>query len=90
LGGSSGRIILLGDGTEVLTDSDEQDNYGEDEDDDDLKNQPPSSKQETLSNEKADFRHEREDTPGPEGRATGKDGSDSAVHPATTAAKDKS
>lgn len=39
LGGRSGRIILLGDGTEVLTDSDEQEIFDQDEEDKDLKSQ---------------------------------------------------
>lgn len=39
LGGRSGRIILLGDGTEVLTDSDEQEIFDQDEEDKDLQSQ---------------------------------------------------
>ena len=36
IGGRQGRIILLGDGTEVLTDSDDQEMFDHDEEDKDL------------------------------------------------------
>lgn len=39
LGGRSGRIILLGDGTEVLTDSDETEMFDHEEEDKDLASQ---------------------------------------------------
>lgn len=53
MGGRSGRIILLGDGTEVLTDSDEQEMFDHDEEDKDLESQ--------VTKGQAD----REGTPGP-------------------------
>ena len=53
LGGRSGRPILLGDGTEDLHDSDEQDMFDHDEEDKDLETQ--------VSKGQA----EREGTPGP-------------------------
>lgn len=55
IGGRSGRIILLGDGTEVLTDSDETDMFDHEEEDKDLDSQVPKG-----------GRGDREETPGPE------------------------
>lgn len=59
LGGRSGRIILLGDGTEVLTDTAEGDMFDADEDDKDLENQVSKSQPAVVAH------GEREDTPGP-------------------------
>ena len=61
--GRSGRIILLGDGTEVLTDSDDTEMFDHTEEDKDLDNQV--KKGEVQSDEKQK-RSEREDTPGPQ------------------------
>lgn len=61
-GGRSGRIILLGDGTEVLTDSDETEMFDHEEEDQDLDSQV--AKGQPTSNE--ENRGAREDTPGPE------------------------
>ena len=61
-GGRSGRIILLGDGTEVLTDSEEHEIFDHEEEDKDLASQV--SKGQTTSND--ENRGEREETPGPE------------------------
>ncbi|KAL8656844.1 MAG: hypothetical protein Q9226_002516 [Calogaya cf. arnoldii] len=64
-GGRSGRIILLGNGTEVLTDSDEQEVFDHEDDDRDLENQV--SKHDAKANkDTADLRSQREDTPGPQ------------------------
>lgn len=62
MGGRSGKIILLGDGTEVLTDSDDTEMFDHSEEDKDLdsqvnKNQAPASE---------DQRSEREGTPAPQ------------------------
>ncbi|KAI9723495.1 MAG: Protein phosphatase 2C 2 [Chrysothrix sp. TS-e1954] len=57
LGGRSGRIILLGDGTEVLTDSADSDMFDHDEEDKDLESQ--------VDKGQANARSEREGTPGP-------------------------
>lgn len=58
LGGRSGRIILLGDGTEVLTDSADTEMFDNDEEEKDAKNQ--------MNKTDADeSRSEREGTPGP-------------------------
>lgn len=62
-GGRSGRIILLGDGTEVLTDSDDTEMFDNTEEDRDLDNQV--KKNEGPSDEQK--RSEREGTPGPQG-----------------------
>ena len=62
VGGRSGRIILLGDGTEVLTDSDEQEMFDHDEEDKDLESQVSRGHMQTESSE---FRN-REATPGPQ------------------------
>ena len=64
-GGRSGRIILLGNGTEVQTDSDEQEVFDHEDDDRDLENQV--SKHDAKADEDtADLRNRREDTPGPQ------------------------
>ena len=57
LGGRSGRIILLGDGTEVLTDSADSDMFDHDEEDKDLESQ--------IHKGQVHARSEREGTPGP-------------------------
>jgi len=62
VGGRSGRIILLGDGTEVLTDSDEQEMFDHDEEDKDLESQASRGQLHTESTESRN----REATPGPE------------------------
>ena len=64
-GGRSGRIILLGDGTEVLTDSDDVDMFDQTEEDKDAENQI----QKGISNSDSDEdvgRSAREGTPGPQ------------------------
>ena len=67
-GGRSGRIILLGDGTEILTDSDETEMFDHAEEDKDLDNQV--SKRDTIkSTEQEERRTEREGTPAPESEA---------------------
>lgn len=63
--GRSGRIILLGNGTEVLTDSDEQEVFDHEDDDRDLENQV-SKHDASASKESANLRKQREDTPGPQ------------------------
>ena len=60
LGGRSGRIILLGDGTEVLTDSADTEMFDNDDEEKDSKNQ--MNKTETDADKS---RSEREGTPGP-------------------------
>lgn len=66
VGGRSGRIILLGDGTEVLTDSDETEMFDHEEEDKDLASQA-SKGQMKLDDES---RGGREETPGPESHGT--------------------
>ena len=61
MGGRSGRIILLGDGSEMLTEDDEQEAIEQDEDDKDVEGRTTSGSSSTES------RSEREATPGPEG-----------------------
>ena len=62
-GGRSGRIILLGDGTEVLTDSDETEMFDHEEEDKDLDSQVGKGGPQT---EESRARSEREETPGPQ------------------------
>lgn len=66
VGGRSGRIILLGDRTEVLTDSDETEMFDHEEEDKDLASQV--SKGQTKLDEES--RGGREETPGPESHGT--------------------
>lgn len=61
IGGRSGRIILLGDGTEVVTDSDDM--FDHDEEDKDLDSQVSKG---GPQSEEARSRSEREETPGPQ------------------------
>lgn len=66
LGGRSGRIILLGDGTEVLTDSDEQEMFDQDDEDKDLASQVSKGH---ATDEKAGVRenhHDPESVKGPQ------------------------
>jgi protein phosphatase PTC2/3 len=62
--GRSGRIILLGDGTEVLTDSDDTDMFDHSEEDKDAENQIKKGTPDTADADSA--RSEREGTPGPD------------------------
>ena len=68
LGGRAGRIILLGDGTEVLTDSDETEMFDHDAEDKDLEAHTKGQKQ--SNEEEAERRSEREDTPAPQPKET--------------------
>ena len=61
--GRSGRIILLGDGTEVLTDSDDTDMFDHRDEDKDTENQIKKATPDTSDVDSA--RSEREGTPGP-------------------------
>ena len=62
IGGRSGRIILLGDGTEVLTESDETEMFDHEEEDKDLESQVSKGQMKP----KDENRSVREETPGPE------------------------
>lgn len=66
VGGRSGKIILLGDGTEVLTDSDETEMFDHEEEDKDLASQ--ASKGQIKLDDAS--RGGREETPGPESHGT--------------------
>jgi len=63
-GGRSGRIILLGDGTEVLTDADDTEMFDQSEEDKDTANQVKKSTSDTSEEDSA--RNEREGTPAPQ------------------------
>jgi protein phosphatase PTC2/3 len=70
LGGRSGRIILLGDGTEVLTDAADIDMFDHDEEDKDLSSQvgrgdSPNHYAQEHEEDDGSVRSEREGTPGP-------------------------
>lgn len=66
-GGRSGRIILLGDGTEVLTDADDAEMFDHSEEDKDLDSQV--KKESDVATEDTE-RHQREDTPAPQSQST--------------------
>ena len=68
-GGKPGRIILLGDGTEILTDSDDTDMFEQDEEDKDLESQVSKSHNQPREDQDQG-RNEREATPGPEATAS--------------------
>jgi len=63
-GGKSGRIILLGDGTEVLTDSTEGDMFDNDGEDKDLESQVSRGQNDALASNDS-TRIDREETPSP-------------------------
>ncbi|KAI9876719.1 MAG: Protein phosphatase 2C 2 [Pleopsidium flavum] len=65
MGGRSGKIILLGDGTEVLTDSDDTEMFDHSEEDKDLDSQVNKS-QTTTGDDQNGPRSEREGTPAPQ------------------------
>jgi protein phosphatase PTC2/3 len=62
-GGKNGRIILLGDGTEVLTDSDDTEMFDHSEEDKDTENQVNKG---TPTITEDSIRSEREGTPAPQ------------------------
>lgn len=70
IGSRSGRIILLGDGTEALTESDDAEMFDQDEEDKDLDAQVAKGRIEELHDDDDDsrLRSEREETPAPEGQ----------------------
>ena len=64
MSGRGGKIILLGDGTEMLTDSDDTEMFDHSEEDKDLDSQVNKGHMD-ASNDKNDTRTEREGTPAP-------------------------
>ena len=74
-GGRNGRIILLGDGTEVLTDSDDAEMFDQSEEDKDTANQIKKDTPDTSDIDSA--RSEREGTPAPQ---SAKDDSKASTH----------
>lgn len=64
----SGKIILLGDGTEVMPDQNEEELFDQTEDQDLANQVAPTQAEHTDSTRK-----EREGTPGPQGQVTGND-----------------
>lgn len=86
IGGRSGRIILLGDGTEVLTDSDETEMFDHEEEDKDLNSQVSKG----GINPMDEGRGAREETPGPEPQnSTETPRTDTSVHPDAAIASEK-
>lgn len=82
----SGRIILLGDGTEVIPDQNEEELFDQTEDQD-LANQVARSKNAGTDS----TRNEREGTPGPQGMETGSTASAQiSESPASTEDQEKS
>lgn len=65
MGGRSGKIILLGDGTEVLTDGDDTEMFDNTDEDKDLESQVPKG-QANPKEENHETRSDRQDTPGPQ------------------------
>lgn len=80
----SGRIILLGDGTEVITDQNDEELFDQTEEDEDLTNQ--------VQHESG-TRNDRQATPGPQGKQENVSGTSTQISesPASTdAEKEKS
>ena len=65
MGGRSGRIILLGDGREILTDSDDTEMFDHGEEDKDLESQVSKGHSQSAD-ENSRPRSEREETPAPQ------------------------
>lgn len=65
IAGRSGRIILLGDGTEMLTNSDDMEMYDHEDEDKDLESQARGV-QTNSNGDNDELRNEREETPGPQ------------------------
>lgn len=65
VGGRSGRIILLGDGSEILTDGDDTEMFDRDEEEKDLEAQVSKGHSESEDGEVRP-RNEREETPAPQ------------------------
>jgi protein phosphatase 2C family protein 2/3 len=74
-GGRGGRIILLGDGTEVLTDSDDTEMFDHSDEDKDTENQIQKGTPATSDNDST--RSEREGTPAPQPQAEASKATDS-------------
>ena len=83
MAGRPGRIILLGDGTEVLTDSDDTEMVDNDEEDKDLDSQV-SRDRASMPESWADQRNHRGDTPAPPSR----DNQETGHTPATIEGED--
>jgi protein phosphatase PTC2/3 len=80
--GNRGRIILLGDGTEVLTDSDDTEMFDTTHEEKDTEHQIKKAAPETADVDAA--RSEREGTPGPqEQKKSSSDSADAELKPAT-------
>ena len=75
--GNRGRIILLGDGTEVLTDSDDTDMFDHSEEDKDTENQVKKNTSDTSDVDST--RSEREGTPGPQERLKASEGGETTA-----------
>lgn len=81
----SGRIILLGDGTEVIPDQNEEELFDQTEDQDLANQVAPSTNAATDST-----RNEREGTPGPQGKQeTGSTAAQISESPASTEDQEK-
>ena len=65
-GGKNGRIILLGDGTEVLTDSDDTEMFDHSDEDKDSENQVSKGSGTSATSDEESIRSEREGTPAPQ------------------------
>ncbi|KAI9796534.1 MAG: Protein phosphatase 2C 2 [Piccolia ochrophora] len=91
-GRSSGRIILLGDGTEVLTDSNDSEMADHDEEDKDLESQVSRSQTSAGAEDAStsdEGRSAREDTPGPSSSASAVSGAQRTPDPEDTAVPEK-
>ncbi|KAF2262268.1 protein phosphatase-like protein 2c [Lojkania enalia] len=64
--GMGGRIILLGDGTEITTEAPDSDMFDHDDEDKDLDSQVDKFHSETSNDTNGNERNAREETPGPE------------------------
>lgn len=63
--GLGGRVILLGDGTEISTDAPDSEMFDHDDEDKDLDSQVDKFHHEESSGSNGSTQHDREETPGP-------------------------
>ena len=90
MGGRAGRIILLGDGTEVLTEGDDTQMFDHDEEDKDLDAQVSRGHVEELDEEDERQRSQREATPAPESQSDASRAADPNAAKSKTDAPDNS
>lgn len=93
IGGRGGRVILLGDGTEIVTGTGDDDDVdmgeGEDLEDSDIEEQIKKGQAESNNGETDSSRVQREGTPGPKSEEPKQDSSSSKTESTSTPGEPK-